>query len=69
MTWALTLLRPTSGGQAVASIEKSLGDKLAGYVVDLRANPGGLLDEGIAVTDEFLREGVILSTRGTVAVP
>jgi carboxyl-terminal processing protease len=33
-------------------------------VLDLRNNPGGLLDEGISVTDEFLREGLIVTTRG-----
>jgi carboxyl-terminal processing protease len=50
--------------QAVAAIEKSLGDKLAGYVVDLRANPGGLLDQAIEVSDVFLDKGEIVSQRG-----
>jgi len=39
-------------------------DKLRGYVIDLRNNPGGLLDQAIAVTDTFLERGEIVSTRG-----
>jgi carboxyl-terminal processing protease len=39
-------------------------DKLKGYVVDLRNNPGGLLDQAIAVSDAFLERGEIVSTRG-----
>ncbi len=38
--------------------------KLKGYVVDLRNNPGGLLDQAIAVSDIFLEKGEIVSTRG-----
>jgi carboxyl-terminal processing protease len=37
---------------------------LRGLVLDLRDNPGGLLDQAVAVADEFLGEGVIVSTRG-----
>jgi carboxyl-terminal processing protease len=40
------------------------GDKLKGYVVDLRNNPGGLLDQAISVSDAFLDKGEIVSTRG-----
>ncbi|MDB5510154.1 MAG: carboxyl-terminal protease [Hyphomicrobiales bacterium] len=40
------------------------GDKLKGYVLDLRNNPGGLLDQSIAVSNAFLSTGEILSTRG-----
>jgi carboxyl-terminal processing protease len=40
------------------------GDKLKGYVIDLRNNPGGLLDQAIAVSDAFLERGEIVSTRG-----
>ncbi len=50
--------------KAVAEIKKELGDKLIGYVLDLRNNPGGLLDQAIAVSDEFLDKGEIVSTRG-----
>jgi len=39
-------------------------DKLKGYVVDLRNNPGGLLDQAISVSDAFLEKGEIVSTRG-----
>jgi carboxyl-terminal processing protease len=49
---------------AVASIEKKLGPALAGYVVDLRSNPGGLLDQAIEVSDVFLDKGEIVSQRG-----
>jgi carboxyl-terminal processing protease len=40
---------------------------LKGYVVDLRNNPGGLLDEAISVSDAFLEAGEIVSTRGRKA--
>ncbi len=39
-------------------------DKLRGYVLDLRNNPGGLLDQAISVSDAFLEKGEIVSTRG-----
>jgi carboxyl-terminal processing protease len=39
-------------------------DKLKGYVLDLRLNPGGLLDQAVAVSDAFLDRGEIVSTRG-----
>src|SRR5512138_3467907 len=39
-------------------------DKLKGYVLDLRNNPGGLLDQAISVSDAFLQKGEIVSTRG-----
>jgi carboxyl-terminal processing protease len=41
-------------------------DKLKGYVLDLRLNPGGLLDQAINVSDAFLNKGEIVSTRGRV---
>ena len=50
--------------QAVADIRKVLGSKVAGYVLDLRNNPGGLLDQAIALSDAFLDRGVIVVTRG-----
>lgn len=49
---------------AVEKIKKEKGDKLIGYVIDLRNNPGGLLDQAIAVSDQFLDKGEIVSTRG-----
>ncbi len=49
---------------AITGIEKQLGPKLAGFVVDLRSNPGGLLDQSIEVSDAFLDHGEIVSQRG-----
>ena len=40
------------------------GEPLQGYVLDLRNNPGGLLDQAVAVSDAFLDRGVIVSTGG-----
>lgn len=50
---------------AIATIKKDIpGDKLKGYVLDLRLNPGGLLDQAVSVSDTFLERGEIVSTRG-----
>jgi carboxyl-terminal processing protease len=49
---------------AVAKIREQLGSKLSGVVLDLRNNPGGLLDQAVAVSDDFLDKGEIVSTRG-----
>jgi len=50
---------------AIADIKKQVGDdKLKGYILDLRNNPGGLLDQAIGVSDVFLDKGEIVSTRG-----
>jgi carboxyl-terminal processing protease len=49
---------------ALTSIEKSLGHQPLGYVVDLRSNPGGLLDQAIEVSDAFLERGEVVSQRG-----
>ena len=49
---------------AMKALKKQAGDKLAGIVLDLRNNPGGLLDQAIAVSDDFLEQGEIVSTRG-----
>lgn len=49
---------------AVSSIKKSLGGKPLGYIIDLRSNPGGILDEAVAVSDAFLSSGEIVSERG-----
>ena len=49
---------------AVRRIREQLGDRLKGFVLDLRNNPGGLLDQAIAVSDAFLERGEIVSTRG-----
>ncbi len=50
--------------ESVAEITKELGDELHGFVIDLRNNPGGLLDQAISVSDAFLDRGEIVSTRG-----
>ncbi len=50
--------------KAIADIKAKLGDKVVGYVLDLRNNPGGLLSEAISVSDAFLEQGEIVSTRG-----
>ncbi|MBV8737626.1 MAG: S41 family peptidase [Alphaproteobacteria bacterium] len=49
---------------AMKSIKQQAGDKLRGIVLDLRNNPGGLLDQAVAVSDAFLERGEIVSTRG-----
>lgn len=49
---------------AIAQIRKALGHDPIGYVVDLRDNGGGLLNEAIAVSDTFLDHGEIVSQRG-----
>jgi carboxyl-terminal processing protease len=50
---------------ALTKIQAQLpDDKLKGYVLDLRLNPGGLLDQAIDVSDAFLNKGEIVSTRG-----
>ncbi len=49
---------------AIAEFEDELGDNFGGVVLDLRNNPGGLLDQAISVSDAFLERGEIVSTRG-----
>ncbi len=50
--------------QAVNRLSQQAAGTLKGYVLDLRNNPGGLLDQAIAVSDAFLNAGEIVSTRG-----
>jgi carboxyl-terminal processing protease len=51
--------------QAITDLNSQLGaDKIRGYVLDLRNNPGGLLDQAISVSETFLEKGEIVSTRG-----
>lgn len=49
---------------AIKEIKKEAGENLKGYIIDMRNNPGGLLDQAIAVSDAFLDKGEIVSTRG-----
>ena len=49
---------------ALMGIDKVLGKQPLGYVVDLRSNPGGLLDEAVDISDTFLDSGEIVSQRG-----
>lgn len=48
----------------IAELREELGDRMIGLVLDLRRNPGGLLDQAIKVSDAFLERGEIVSTRG-----
>ena len=50
--------------KAFKSLKASMGDKAKGYIIDLRNNPGGLLDQAISVSDSFLNQGEVVSTRG-----
>jgi carboxyl-terminal processing protease len=50
--------------KAIADLTSQLGDKVKGFVIDLRNNPGGLLDQAILVSDALLDKGEIVSTRG-----
>jgi carboxyl-terminal processing protease len=49
---------------AMEKLHADLGDKLKGYILDLRNNPGGLLDQSIDVVNTFVDRGEIVSTRG-----
>lgn len=49
---------------AIDDLEGTIGGELKGLILDLRGNPGGLLREAIAVSDVFLKSGVIVSTAG-----
>ena len=51
--------------KAFQEIDREIGaDQVRGYVLDLRNNPGGLLEQAVAVSDAFLERGEIVSTRG-----
>jgi carboxyl-terminal processing protease len=49
--------------QAIAKLQSQAGGHIKGYVFDLRNNPGGLLDQAVAVSNDFLNHGEIVSTR------
>jgi carboxyl-terminal processing protease len=48
----------------ILAVQKSLGGKPRGYILDMRSNPGGLLDEAVGISDLFLERGEIVSQRG-----
>jgi carboxyl-terminal processing protease len=50
--------------KAIEDLKKQIGPKLKGYIIDLRNNPGGLLDQAISVSDTFLDQGAIVLTKG-----
>jgi len=50
--------------KAVRDLKKQIGPGIKGYVLDLRNNPGGLLEQAVQVSDDFLTNGEIVSTRG-----
>ena len=52
---------------AMADVKSELGDDMIGLVLDLRRNPGGLLNEAVSVSDAFLERGEIVSQRGRSA--
>jgi carboxyl-terminal processing protease len=54
----------TSLVKAIDEAKKTIGKDLKGYIIDLRNNPGGLLDQAIAVSDDFLEDGAIVITKG-----
>jgi carboxyl-terminal processing protease len=49
---------------AVRDLKRQIGPGLKGYVLDLRNNPGGLLDQAVEVSDDLLTSGEVVSTRG-----
>jgi len=50
--------------RAMDELSEELGDNMKGVVLDLRNNPGGLLNQAVSVSDAFLDRGEIVSTRG-----
>jgi len=50
--------------KSMDALKKQIGKELRGYIIDLRNNPGGLLDQAIAVSDDFLDRGAIVLTKG-----
>ena len=63
----LTTFSETTTSSMISSIKKikeKLGKNFEGLILDLRNNPGGLLNQSISVTDAFLSNGEIVSTKG-----
>ncbi|HEY6610705.1 MAG TPA: S41 family peptidase, partial [Pseudomonas sp.] len=53
--------------KALAKLQKDNGGKLGGLVLDLRNNPGGVLQAAVEVSDHFLNKGLIVYTKGRIA--
>ncbi len=51
----------------LAKLEKANGAPLSGLVLDLRNNPGGVLNAAVSISDAFLQDGIIVYTKGRVA--
>jgi carboxyl-terminal processing protease len=49
---------------AVRDLKRQIGSGIKGYVIDMRNNPGGLLDQAVGVSDDLLTGGEVVSTRG-----
>ncbi len=60
----LTRFSERTADEMNEAIEKAGGKKLKGIVLDMRNNPGGLLDQSVEVADAFLGEGVVVSIKG-----
>jgi carboxyl-terminal processing protease len=58
---------PDEVSAAVSALQRNNPGGLRGLVLDLRDNPGGVLESGVAVADEFLNSGVILTAEGRTA--
>ena len=54
----------TGLSKAIADLDQKMGGKEKGFILDLRNNPGGLLQQAIAVSDVFMEKGEVVSTRG-----
>jgi carboxyl-terminal processing protease len=54
-------------GKALGKLRKDNGKKLSGLVLDLRNNPGGVLQAAVEVSDHFLKQGLIVYTEGRIA--
>src|SRR5690606_20555205 len=54
-------------GKALAKLRKDNNARLSGLVLDLRNNPGGVLQSAVEVSDHFLKKGLIVYTKGRIA--
>ena len=54
-------------GKALAKLRKENDGRLSGLILDLRNNPGGVLQSAVEVSDHFLRKGLIVYTKGRIA--